>query len=288
MTKGAFTVRYRSSRIRLAAATRLVTGGQSASARQSNVKQFRFTAANRLWPIFDQDSTSGGVYYEDQMKPFLTVVIPARDEEETVQSVVRAVREHPAVAGVIVVDNGSSDATARAAADVGAHVVSEPVRGLGRAMKCGVAAADTDHILRTDADISNWNTSWVDLLCQRKEGCLMRAVFTSPYDDFPVTRLVVRPFLEAFLPDLAALPTPISGTYSFCRNDIEWEHLPDDWSFDIALVIQAYERGISIADVDIGVLADRQRDMSHYEPMAREIHRYFISKYTRPRSEVRA
>lgn len=225
---------------------------------------------------------------EDGMKPFVTVVIPARNEEETVQSVVCAVREHSAVAGVIVVDNGSSDATASAAKDAGAHVVSEPVRGLGEAVKRGITAANTDHILRTDADISNWNTSWVGRLCRLKERCLTRAVFTSPYDDFPVTRLVVRPYLDAFLPPLATLSTPISGTYSFNRKDIKWEHLPDDWSFDIALVIQAYERGLSITDVDIGVLADRRRDMSHYEPMAREIHRYFINKYTQPRPAARA
>lgn len=217
------------------------------------------------------------------MKPLFTVVIPARNEELTVQSVIHAVREHPMVSNVIVVDNGSTDGTTSAASSAGALVIYEPVPGLGRALKRGIAAADTDYILRTDADIINWNPAWLSCLCQSNRGYLTRAVFTSPYDEFPVTQLVVRPYLEAFVPALASLQTPISGTYSFNINSIEWQHLPDDWSWDIALVIQAHERGLIISDVDIGVLTDKRRDISHYEPMARDIHHYFLNKYTMPR-----
>lgn len=221
------------------------------------------------------------------MTRFVTVVIPARNEEATVESVVHAVSEHPAVASVIVVDNGSTDDTASAAARAGAQVISEPLPGLGKAMKQGIAAAETDYILRTDADISNWNPTWLESLCRPNKGCLIRATFTSPYDEFPITRLVVRPYLEVFVPDLASLPTPISGTYTFHIDRIPWRRLPDDWSWDIALVIQAYERGLKINDIDIGVLNDKRRDIAYYVPMARDIHRYFLKKYTRVKKSLK-
>ena len=76
----------------------------------------------------------------------VSVVIPCLDEEQAIAGVVREVFEQ-GVDEVIVVDNGSSDATAARARDAGAHAVSEPRRGYGRACAAGVAN------VRVDADI---------------------------------------------------------------------------------------------------------------------------------------
>lgn len=77
--------------------------------------------------------------------PRVVVVIPAVDEEEAIG---RVVAEVPPVADeVIVVDNGSSDATAARASAAGARVLGEPRRGYGRACAAGFAA------VRHDADI---------------------------------------------------------------------------------------------------------------------------------------
>jgi glycosyltransferase involved in cell wall biosynthesis len=48
------------------------------------------------------------------------------------------------VGDVVVVDNGSTDATAARAREAGARVVSEPHRGYGRACAAGVAAVSTN------------------------------------------------------------------------------------------------------------------------------------------------
>jgi len=217
------------------------------------------------------------------MKSLFSVVIPARNEESTIQNVIKKVSNHPNVKNVIVVDNGSIDDTANAAVNAGAYVISEPVQGIGRAIKRGIAVADTEYILRTDADIKNWDSDWLRYLCQSKANCLTRAIFKSTYDEFPVTRLVVKPYLEAFVPPLANLQTPISGTYFFKTDIINWQNLPDDWSWDIALIIKSYERGLIFNDIDIGVLIDKKRDIRHYETMARDIHRYFLNKYISPK-----
>ncbi len=73
----------------------------------------------------------------------LVLVLPARDEERTVGDVVA--RTPPEVGGhavhVVVVDDGSRDATATKARGAGAHVVSQPPRGLGAAVRTGFTTA---------------------------------------------------------------------------------------------------------------------------------------------------
>jgi glycosyltransferase involved in cell wall biosynthesis len=54
----------------------------------------------------------------------------------------------------IVVDNGSTDGSARIAADLGALVVSEPVRGFGAACHAGLLAATADVVCFCDCDAS--------------------------------------------------------------------------------------------------------------------------------------
>ncbi|MFC1990331.1 glycosyltransferase, partial [Chloroflexota bacterium] len=52
----------------------------------------------------------------------LTVVIPARNEEGTIYALCQSARQY--VEEVIVVDDGSDDATSQAASEAGAKIVS--------------------------------------------------------------------------------------------------------------------------------------------------------------------
>jgi len=97
-------------------------------------------------------------------------VIPARNEEATVADVVEVVRGCRFVRDVIVVDDGSSDATAALAAGAGARVVSRPPSGpegsKAHAMEAGVAAAvGADAVLFVDADLLGITPAHLDEIC---------------------------------------------------------------------------------------------------------------------------
>ncbi len=86
-----------------------------------------------------------------------SVVIPAYRAADTIERTVRAVREIPGVSEVIVVDDGSHDATAEVARAAGAdRVIEMPEnRGKGAALDAGVGAATADYILLIDADLGD-------------------------------------------------------------------------------------------------------------------------------------
>ena len=84
------------------------------------------------------------------------MIIPALDEAEVIGRVVTEMRAAlpPGLAGrIVVVDNGSTDATSLVAARAGAEVVFEPRRGYGRACAAGVAAAvGAEYLVFLDGD----------------------------------------------------------------------------------------------------------------------------------------
>src|SRR5262249_3513217 len=88
-------------------------------------------------------------------RPRVSLVIPALNEEASLPLVLAA---GPAacVDEVVVVDNGSTDATAQRATEAGARVVTEPRRGYGRACLTGIAATRSpDVVAFLDADFSD-------------------------------------------------------------------------------------------------------------------------------------
>jgi glycosyltransferase involved in cell wall biosynthesis len=79
----------------------------------------------------------------------IDVILPALDEAAIVAWVIGRM---PAGFRPIVVDNGSSDDTATRAADAGATVVIEPVRGFGSACWAGLQATTSDIVCFMDCD----------------------------------------------------------------------------------------------------------------------------------------
>ncbi|WP_027356031.1 glycosyltransferase family 2 protein [Desulfofundulus thermocisternus] len=89
-----------------------------------------------------------------EKEPAVSVLIPAYNEAGRIGDTLEAVLSIPEVAEVVVVDDGSTDATAEIARACGARVISlERNRGKGEALNRGVPLCTRDVILLIDADL---------------------------------------------------------------------------------------------------------------------------------------
>ena len=80
-------------------------------------------------------------------------MIPALDEEASIGDVVERLRARAAWREILVVDDGSRDATADRARAAGARVIRHPyTKGNGAAVKSGIRSATGDFVLIIDAD----------------------------------------------------------------------------------------------------------------------------------------
>lgn len=101
--------------------------------------------------------------------PNIAIIIPALNEQESLRHLLPEIPK--TATQVIVVDNGSTDDTARVATELGAKVIWEPTRGYGQACLTGIAAAKTaDIIVFLDADYCDDLSKLGDLLGPILEG----------------------------------------------------------------------------------------------------------------------
>lgn len=89
----------------------------------------------------------------DPCGELITVVIPAYNEEKTVAEVIRGVQQTLPQARVLVIDDGSTDATAQEARNAGADVISHPLnKGNGAAVKTALRNIPGGRVAVIDGD----------------------------------------------------------------------------------------------------------------------------------------
>jgi glucosyl-3-phosphoglycerate synthase len=91
--------------------------------------------------------------------PRTVAIIPARNEAATLAETLKAAREIPGVSHIIVVDNGSTDNTAKIAAEMGVEVIrASNELGKGGAILAGISHARTffpEAFLLADGDLGS-------------------------------------------------------------------------------------------------------------------------------------
>jgi len=205
----------------------------------------------------------------------VSLVVPAKNEAETVGPVVEKVRE--ALMGtarlvdeLVVIDSDSADETARVASDAGAAVhASAAIRpdlgshpGKGEAMWKSQFVTTGELVVFMDADLTEWDTHFVPgllgPLLTRPDVALVKGFYHRPGPDGlhggRVTELVARPLIALFHPELAGLIQPLAGEWAIRRSVLETLRVPTGYAVELAALVDvaaAYGPG-AIAQVDLG------------------------------------
>ncbi len=225
----------------------------------------------------------------------LSLCIPARDEEATVGHIIATVRRTlmestPLVDEIVVLDDGSVDATAEVAAWEGARVLTVaevlpetgPGRGKGNAMWRSLYAATGDILCWVDADIRNFGPQFVTGLvaplltdpdCGFVKGYYRRPLHGEPTGGGRVTELLARPLLSVLFPDLVGFRQPLSGEYAGRRSVLESVPFVEGWGVELGLLVDVVARvGLhATAQADLGVREHRNRPLDELGPQATAI-----------------
>lgn len=222
----------------------------------------------------------------------VSVCIPARNEEPTVGHTVATIRrilmEHVALVDeVLVIDDGSTDATAEAAAWEGARVFAcaeiladlPAGSGKGNALWKSLYVSNGDLVVWLDADVWNFGSHFVTRLLEPLltdpaigfvKGYYQRPLFGDPHGGGRVTELMARPVLSALFPHLTGFVQPLSGEYAGRRVLLEQVPFVQGWGVEIGLLVDLAERfGIdALAQADLGVREHRNRALHDLGPQA--------------------
>ena len=200
----------------------------------------------------------------------LSVVLPARNEQDAVGGTVSAVRALYPDAEILVVDDGSRDATAAVAARAGARVISRPYgMGNGAAIKAGARAACGDVIVFMDAD-GQHDAADIERLLQRLEDGYDMVVGAR---DGASQASVGRGLANAFYNRLASWMTghrvdDLTSGFRAVRADRfrEFLHLlPNGFSYPTTSTMAFFRSAYAVAYVPI--VASRRVGRSHIKPL---------------------
>ncbi|MEU7633120.1 glucosyl-3-phosphoglycerate synthase [Nocardia sp. NPDC049220] len=226
----------------------------------------------------------------------VSVVLPALNEERTVADVVASIRPllGTLVDELIVLDSGSTDATAERARAAGAEVISReqavpelnPVPGKGEVLWRSLAVTSGDLIAFVDSDLIDPDPAFVPKLLGPLLTVgglhLAKAYYRRPlrqggavdaHGGGRVTELVARPLLAALRPELSQVLQPLGGEYAGTRELLTSVPFAPGYGVEIGLLLDTYDRlGLSaIGQINLGVRTHRNRPLADLGVMSRQI-----------------
>ncbi|KWT63324.1 glucosyl-3-phosphoglycerate synthase [Streptomyces albus subsp. albus] len=228
----------------------------------------------------------------------VSVVLPALDEEATVGAIVEAIRTElmtpsvPLVDELIVLDSGSTDGTAKIAAEAGARVVHRDevlprlpaLPGKGEVLWRSLLVTRGDIVCFIDADLRDFSATFVsgivgplltDPGVQFVKGMYDRPLGEAAGQGGRVTELVARPLLNLHWPQLAGFVQPLGGEYAARRSLLERLPFPVGYGVELGLLVDAlHTAGLdALAQVDVGVRKHRHQGGQALGRMAAAIYR---------------
>jgi len=191
----------------------------------------------------------------------VSVVIPAFNEEATVGPVIgellEVFRDQGISAEILVVDDGSTDRTAKIAASAGACVLRHRSnRGYGAALKTGIAAATHDCIVTIDAD-GTYPSKYIPvLLAELERADMVVGARVGQNVKIPLVRRPAKWALNRLANYVTnARITDLNSGLRALRRDVVMQYfpvLPDQfsWSTTITLALHCDKYAVSYVQID--------------------------------------
>lgn len=213
-------------------------------------------------------------------KRYVSAVIPAFNEEKSIEHVIKTVKQVKDVHQIIVVDDGSTDKTAQIVSkfDDVLLLQHKTNKGKGSAMKTGLKRVSEDIVLFLDADLSEINKSQIEKIITP----IMDDVADITKTKFKreagrVTELTAKPLLQFFFPELS-FEQPLSGQFAAIKTFLDKIDLEHDYGVDIGIVLDADALGMRILEVDIGNIVHEMSTLTELNLMANEVVRTIVDR----------
>ena len=209
----------------------------------------------------------------------ISVIIPALNEEKTIGKIVKFCLKDPLVAEVIVVDDKSTDNTAREACKSGAKVILSDVRGKGVSMKDGIMQAYNELVVFLDGDIDPYPEKTIrDLVNPILDGKADFVKGAFARNAGRVTELVAKPLLNILFPGLNHFSQPLSGMIAGKKSLFKKVDFFNDYGVDIGILIDMYLMKARVTEVNIGYIENKSKPWEALGKMSKEVSRAIIRK----------
>jgi glycosyltransferase involved in cell wall biosynthesis len=211
-------------------------------------------------------------------KVTLSVVLPAKNESLSLTTLISQIKHTVPTAEILVINDGSTDDTAKIATDAGAKVISHPYcQGNGAAIKTGARNASGDIIIFMDADGQHDPEDIPTLLNKLNEGYDMVVGARNPNTHASL----IRRLANAFYNRLATFMTGhkiedlTSGFRAVRANKFRRYIylLPNGFSYPTTSTMAFFRSGFPVAYIPIHA---GQRDGKSHIKIMKDGMRFFI------------
>lgn len=186
----------------------------------------------------------------------LTVVIPAYNEGESVKYTIQCIRKHLPSAGILVVDDASTDKTGEIANKQKVRVITHKQnKGYGGALKTGMLSAKTKYVAFLDADMTYdpaYFPQMLDSLKKHDLDVVWGNRFGGSKNKMPFVRKIGNRILTIFFwvvtgKNVADCSSGQRVLKTSALKQLDLQTLPDDLDFITALSKRIVTRGLKFA-----------------------------------------
>lgn len=210
----------------------------------------------------------------------VSVVIPAKNESASIGALVAAITRALPGAEILVVDDGSIDATGDIAANAGARVIHHPIsRGNGAAVKTGARHASREILVFMDADGQHLPEEIPRLLQRLEHGYDMAVGARGPGAHASLARRLANAIYNTLASWITNTPIlDLTSGFRAVRADAFRQFLsllPNGFSYPTTSTIAFLRAGLNVDFLPVQVLARHKDSSSHIRPL-RDGARFFI------------